>query len=155
MSYFFAYGARMNADTMADEVPDAVAIGPARLDGYRLAFNVPSRSWGGGAANAVPAPSGHLWGVLWDVGDVDVKTLDSFRGDESIQYVLELEVQGPDGPVTATTFAIDSPERFVAPTDRYRAMLRAVAQRHGLPEEALSDIDVAASGGSRGQTPSI
>jgi hypothetical protein len=155
VSYFFAYGARMNSDTMRDDAPGAVAIGPARLDGYRLVFNVPSRSWGGGGANAVPAPGGRLWGVLWDVGDVDVKELDSFRGDERMQYVLEVEVQGPEGTVTATTFAIDSPERFVAPTDRYRAMLRAVAERHGLPEEALSDIDVAASGRSRGQTPSI
>jgi hypothetical protein len=155
MSYFFAYGARMNTETMRNDVPDAVPIGPARLDGYRLVFNVPSRSWGGGAANAAPAPGGHLWGVLWDVGDTDVKAFDSFRGDERMQYVLEADVQGPEGPVTATTFAIDSPERFVAPTDRYLAMLRAVAQDHGLPDEALAEIDTAASGRTRGQTPSI
>jgi gamma-glutamylcyclotransferase len=155
MSYFFAYGARMNPDTMRSDAPDAVAIGPARLDGYRLVFNVPSRSWGGGAANAVPAPGGRLWGVLWDVGDVDLKALDSFRGDETMQQVLEVPVQGPEGAVTATTFAVDSPERFVAPTDRYLAMLRAVAEDHGLPEDALSEIDAAARGGARGQAPSI
>jgi AIG2 family protein len=155
MSYFFAYGARMNPDTMRSDVPDAVAIGPGRLEGYRLVFNVPSRSWGGGGANAAPALGGHLWGVLWDVGDADMKALDSFRGDERMQHVLEVEVQGPEGPVQATTFAIDSPERFIAPTDRYLAMLRGVAEDHGLPDEALSEIDAAATGGTRGQTPSI
>jgi hypothetical protein len=55
----------------------------------------------------------------------------------------------------ATTFAVDSPEPFVAPADRYLAMLRAVAREQGLPEEALADIDAAADRGARGQTPSI
>jgi hypothetical protein len=155
MPYFFAYGARMNPGTMQGDAPGASMIGPARLDGYRLAFNVPSRSWGGGAANAVPAIGGHLWGLLWEVGDSELTALNSFRGDEQMQQVFEVEVQGPDGPVTATTFAVDSPERFVAPTDRYLAMLRAVAEEQGLPEEALSDIDTAATGGAGGPTPSI
>lgn len=155
MPYFFAYGARMNPATMHGDTPNAVAMGAARLDGYRLVFNVPSRSWGGGAANAVPAPGGHLWGVLWEVGEADLQALNSFRGDERMQQVLEVDVQGPEGPVRATTFAVDSPERFVAPTDRYLAMLRAVAQDQGLPEEALAQIDAAAGGGSPGPTPSI
>lgn len=155
MPYFFAYGARMNPDTMRNDTPGAVMSGAARLDGYRLAFNVHSRSWGGGAANAVPAIGGHLWGVLWDIGEAELKGLDSFRGDEHMQQVFEVEVQGPEGPVKATTFAIDSPERFVAPTERYLTMLRAVAQRQGLPEEALSEIDTAAAGGPSGPTPSI
>ncbi len=155
MAYFFAYGARMNPQTMRGELPDATVVGPARLEGYRLVFNVPSRSWGGGAANAVPSLGGHLWGLLWEIGDADLKALDSYRGEEHLQHVLEVEVQGPDGPVTATTYAVDSPERFIAPTDRYLAMLQAVARQQGLPEEALAEIDEAASGGPRGPMPSI
>jgi gamma-glutamylcyclotransferase (GGCT)/AIG2-like uncharacterized protein YtfP len=145
----------MNPKTMRTDTPAAVLIGPARLNGYRLAFNVPSRSWGGGAANAVPALGGHLWGILWEIGEGDLEALNSFRGDEHMQHQLEVEVQGPDGQVKATTFAVDSPEQFVAPADRYLAMLRAVAREQGLPEEALVDIDAAAERGNRGQTPSI
>jgi hypothetical protein len=153
--YFFAYGARMNPKTMGELTPAPVSIGPGRLDGYRLAFNVPSRSWGGGAANAVPALGGHLWGILWEIGEGNLEAFNSFRGDERMQHVLEVEVQGPDGPVKATTFAVDSPEQFVAPAERYLNMLRAVARNQGLPEEALADIEAAAGKGSRGQTPSI
>jgi hypothetical protein len=153
--YFFAYGARMNPTTMRGDTPDAVLIGPARLDGFRLAFNVPSRSWGGGAANAVPALGGSLWGILWEVGAADLEALNSFRGDDDLRHELTVEVEGPDGAVQATTFAVDSPQRFVAPADRYLAMLRAVARDQGLPEVALADIDAAAGGGTRGQTPSI
>jgi hypothetical protein len=155
MPRFFAYGARMNPETMQSDTPGAVMIGPGRLDGFRLVFNVPSRSWGGGAANAIPAPGGHLWGILWEIGESDLAAIDSFRGDERMQQVFEVEVQGPEGPVQATTFAVDSPERFVAPSDRYLAMLRAVAQAQGLPEEAVSEIDAAAQGRPGGQTPSI
>lgn len=155
MPHFFAYGARMNPTTMRTHTPEAVLIGPARLDGYRLAFNVPSRSWGGGAANAVPALGGHLWGILWEIGEDDLDALNSFRGDEHMQHQLDVEVRGPDGPVKATTFAVDSPEQFVAPAERYLAMLRAVARDQGLPEEALAEIDAAATRGTRGQTPSI
>jgi AIG2-like family len=153
--YFFAYGARMNPTTMRNVAPDAVLIGPGRLDGYRLAFNVHSRSWGGGAANAVPALGGHLWGILWEIGEADLRAFNSFRGDERMQHVLEVEVQGSDGPVKATTYAVDSPEQFVAPADRYLTMLRAVARDQGLPEEAVADIDAAAGKGTRGTTPSI
>lgn len=155
MQYFFAYGARMNPDTMLSDTPDATVIGPARLDGYRLVFNVPSRSWGGGAANVGPAVGGKLWGILWEVGDADLEALNSFRGDERMQLVLDVEVQGPEGPVQAKTFAVDSPERFVAPSDRYLAMLRAVAEDQGLPQEALAEIDTAAQGGAHGEKPSI
>ena len=153
--FFFAYGARMSAENMTGDMPGAKAIGPARIDGYRLAFNVPNRSWGGGAANAVPALGGHLWGILWEIGDGDLETFNSFRGDESMRHVLEVEAEGPDGQVKATTLAVDSPERFVAPTERYVAMLRAVAEAQGLPKEALQEIDAAAKGGARGPTPSI
>jgi hypothetical protein len=145
----------MNPKTMRDDTPDAVLVGPARLDGYRLAFNVPSRSWGGGAANAVPALEGRLWGILWEIDEDDLKAFNTFRGDEQMQHLLEVEVHGPDGPVRATTFAVDSPERFIAPADRYLAMLRAVARDQGLPDEALSQIDAAAEPGTRGDTPSI
>ena len=155
MPYFFAYGARMGADHMHSDTPDAKAIGPARLEGYRLAFNVASRSWGGGAANIIPSIGGHIWGMLWEIGDGDLEAYNSFRGDERMQHILEVEVEGPDGSVKATTFAVDSPERYVAPTDRYVAMLRAVAEAQGLPEEALQEIDAAAKGGGQGPVPSI
>lgn len=140
---------------MRSDTPGATAIGPARLDGYRLAFNVPSRSWGGGAANAVPAIDGHLWGVLWEIGEADVEAFNSFRGAERLNHVLEVEVNGPQGPVKAKTFAVDSPERYVAPTARYVAMLRGVAEIQGLPEEALLEIDAAAEGKTQGPAPSI
>lgn len=155
MTYFFAYGDRMSPEHMAEFVPGATVVGPARLPGYRLVFNVMSRTWGGGAANAMLDPAGSMWGVLWDLGDESPTGLDTSGADDGTeQSRIDVTVEGPDGPVTARTLAIWSGERFVRPTERYVAMLRANAERQGLPPEALDAIQDAAEG-LYGQAPSI
>jgi len=65
-----------------------------------------------------------------------------------------LEVNGPDGVVQARTFAVVSHATFVRPTERYIDMLRATAEAHGLPPEALSDLDRAVLG-PQGPAPTI
>jgi hypothetical protein len=44
-------------------VPDFAAAVPARLAGYRLAFDVRSRFWGGAVASLVEAPGAAVEGV--------------------------------------------------------------------------------------------
>jgi AIG2-like family len=153
MTYFFAYGERMNPELMTGAMPGATAVGPARLPGYRLVFNVMSRAWGGGAANAEVDPASSMWGVLWDVGEQDPTNLESSQ-DEAEHAPIEVTVEGPDGSVTAQTLTIWSGERFVRPTERYVAMLRANAEKQGLPADALEEIDNAAQG-NYGPAPSI
>ena len=149
MTYFFTYGDRMSSERMAQFAPDASLVGAARLTGYRLAFNVASRAWGGGAANAVPDPRGSMWGVLWDISDDDTTGLDSFRGDDEIAHgVVDVTVEGPDGSLPAKTLVVTTDGGFIRPNERYVAMLRANAERQGLPEEALLAIDEAAAGPS-------
>jgi hypothetical protein len=150
MAYYFAYGDRMNSEKMTSSVPGAKMIGPARLDGYRLAFNVISRAWGGGAANAVPDPRSSLWGVLWEMTDDELDHLEPINragdlGDAS-DRVIDVEVVGPHGPVTARSFAVESHESFVRPNERYFGMLRATAAAQGLPQEALEELDRARLG---------
>jgi hypothetical protein len=155
MAYFFAYGDRMSTSTMQRHAPHARLVGPGILAGYRLAFNVRSRSWGGGAANALTDPHGTLWGVLWEVDETDLAALDSYRGDdETLRHDIDVDVQGPEGTVQARTFAVTSHEAFIRPTERYVDMLKANAAGQGLPEEALASID-RASQGARGPAPTI
>ena len=111
MTYFFAYGERMDPEKMLSDVPSATWVGPARLEGYRLEFNITSRSWGGGAVNAVPAPNAHLRGVLWKVDADAFRAIDSFRGDEvQARQVLDVVVAGPEGEELAWTYAVQSHE---------------------------------------------
>jgi hypothetical protein len=145
----------MNTEKMLSGSPGARLVGPGRLEGYRLAFNVVSRSWGGGAANAVPDPRSSLWGVLWALDGTALDELQPVNtGFDEGDPALEVEVAGPEGVVKARTFAVHSAERFVRPTDRYVDMLRATAESHGLPVEALEAIDRARSG-PQGPAPQI
>jgi hypothetical protein len=143
MAFFFAYGDRMNEEKMTGEKPDARLVGPGRLDGYRLAFNVISRAWGGGAANAVPDPRGRLWGILWELEEGDLQGLEPINrgGMPNEDRVLDVDVEGPAGTVRARTFAVESREAFVRPTERYFDMLRATAVMQGMPQEALDAMD--------------
>jgi hypothetical protein len=155
VTYFFAYGDRMGTERMRAFAPGAQVVGPAKVQGYRLAFNVHSRAWGGGAANAIPDARSSMWGVLWDLGDEDPTMFDSFKGDEGTGHgVLDITAEGPDGAVAAKTLAVSAHEVFVRPNARYLAMLRAIAEQQGLPEEALAAIDRAAEG-PQGRAPSI
>jgi hypothetical protein len=143
MAFFFAYGDRMNEEKMIGEKPRARLVGPGRLDGYRLAFNVISRGWGGGAANAVRDQRASLWGILWELDEADLDGLEPINrgGMPAEDRVLTVDVEGPEGVVQARTFAVDSNEAFVRPTDRYFDMLRATMVIHGLPEDAIAAID--------------
>jgi gamma-glutamylcyclotransferase len=142
MPFYFAYGDRMNAEKMAGSIPGVRLVGPGRLDGYRLAFNVNSRAWGGGAANAVPDSRSSVWGVLWQLEDDEMEHLEPInRGTPEQDRVLEVDITGPEGVVRARTFAVESQETFVRPTERYFGMLRATAAAQGLPDEAIEALD--------------
>src|SRR5260221_13150444 len=65
---------------MASRCPGAVALGRARLAGYELAFVWDSPGWGGGVATVIPSSSREVWGVLWDISDQHVETLDRYEG---------------------------------------------------------------------------
>jgi hypothetical protein len=142
MAHYFAYGARMSSSEMLKDSTAARPAGPARLDGYRLEFNVRSRDFGGGAANAIPDPEGCIWGVLWEVPEEDMEHFGSYRGgDPASSHAVDVQVTGPDGPTTARTLMIDSQAGFVRPSESYLRLLHAAISAHGLPEEAGKAVD--------------
>ena len=77
---YFAYGANMDVRHMKGRVPDARVVGPGRLDGFRMAFDVYSTEWEGGAANLQTDQERHVWGVLWEVPESEAGGLDAFQG---------------------------------------------------------------------------
>ena len=148
---YFAYGSNMDPAHMAQRVPSARPVGPGRLDGFRLEFNVYSTEWGGGAANLELDEKAHVWGVLWEVPEEASAGLDAFQGHPTFFRREEISVQGPEGPVIAWTYRVAHQKGYVRPTDAYVHRLRSAIRVHGLPPEALEDVDRAAGP----PTPSI
>jgi gamma-glutamylcyclotransferase len=141
---YFAYGSNMDPDQMHRHVALADPLGPARLDGYRIAFSLYPTGWGGGVANLEPDPAGHVWGLLWAMPDDGLEPLDTYEGHPTFYRREELEVTGPDGPVTAWTYRVAHQTGYVRPTDEYVAVVEAGMRRLGLPAEAFEQLDRAA-----------
>ena len=67
---WFIYGSSLDREAFAHwagehgyRVPDFAAARPARLDGFRLAFDVQSRFWGGAVASVREAPGEAVEGL--------------------------------------------------------------------------------------------
>ena len=145
MLLYFAYGANMDARHMKDRVGDARLVGPGRLDGFRLAFNVYSTEWEGGAANLEVDEEEHVWGVLWEVPEDQWQGLDAYQGHPTFFRREDVPVDGPNGPAVAWTYRVaHQTGTFVRPTDAYVQLLHSAMRLQGLPPEALDAVDHAA-----------
>lgn len=145
MLLYFAYGSNMDEDHMRERVPQGEYVGPARLDGFRLEFDVYSTEWEGGAANLELDPDAHVWGVLWQIPEDAMKGLDAFQGHPTFFRREDVSVQTSEGPTMAWTYRVAHQEgSYVRPTDAYVQRLRSAIRVHGLPPEALDILDRAA-----------
>ncbi|HEX9236553.1 MAG TPA: gamma-glutamylcyclotransferase family protein [Actinomycetota bacterium] len=145
MLLYFAYGSNMDPNHMTSRVPSAQLVGPARLDGFRLEFNVYSTEWEGGAANLELDQGSHVWGVLWEIPEEETPGLDAFQGHPTFFRREDVVAEGPEGPMIAWTYRVAHQERaYVRPTDEYLNRLISAIRQHGLPPEALDEVDRAA-----------
>jgi gamma-glutamylcyclotransferase (GGCT)/AIG2-like uncharacterized protein YtfP len=142
---YFAYGSKMDARQMQQRVPRAELIGPARLEGFRLAFTVFSRRWNAGAANLELDPEGRVYGVLWELPEDGEKELDSFEGHPTFYRREHVTVETAAGPTIAWTYRVAHQEGvFIRPSDEYLHLMHAAIRVLGLPPEALDLVDRAA-----------
>lgn len=69
---YFAYGANTHIDSMSRRCPTALDLGPATLPNYQYRF---ARH-----ADVVQFFTGTVRGVLWDITEDDLYSLDRFEG---------------------------------------------------------------------------
>lgn len=74
MTLCFAYGANMHRDDMRRRCPEAMPLGPARLDGWRF---VVTRD---GYASIIRQRGRVVYGVLWEVPPRALAAIDAFEG---------------------------------------------------------------------------
>ena len=144
MRRYFAYGSNMDPRTMHKTVPDAEVVGPGRLEGFRLEFNVYSDRWEGGAANLEPDENAHLWGVVWEIEPEDLTKLDTFIGHPTYYRREDVIVRVWDEPLECVTYRVAHQRGYVRPTNSYIARVRGAIRMQGLPPEALDIMEAAA-----------
>lgn len=126
MHTYFAYGSNLCVAQMARRCPDATNPRPAMLAGHDWLINQR------GVATVERFAGTHVHGVVWDVSDRDLATLDSAEG-VPVRYRRDrLTVHSLNGPSDAWVY-IDHRVETGAPRPGYLERIIDGAIHHRLP----------------------
>ena len=147
---WFIYGSSLDADAFRAwaaehgyQLPDFSRAVPARLDGYRLCFDVRSRFWGGAVASLAGQPGAHVEGISLPMPGAGRGLVDHKEGAISGLYVpvpVELTIGGDTVPAIAYRAADD--RRLPAEEKPSRAFVETLIK--GARAWKLSDEWIAA-----------
>ena len=149
---YFAYGSNLDPEQMRARCPSHHVIGLAALRDHRLAFPLFSPSWGGGVASLHLAHGETVWGMLYELTDSDLKSLDEaqgFRGPGDQHNISDRDTtsveltRADDGSfprrVRAAVY-LPRPSNPSPPSRRYLDVLVRGATHHRLPEEYVAKL---------------
>jgi gamma-glutamylcyclotransferase len=143
--WYFAYGANMHdAAFRVRRGICALESRPARLQGFRLRFNLEGRPPGRAApANLDRDPEAELWGVLHRITRRDLLRLDATEGVPGRGYRhVEIAATDADGrTIRAVAYMAPGGPFDGKPSLRYLTLLREGARAHGLPEHYIRWLD--------------
>ena len=147
---YFAYGSNLNAKAVTDwcrhyghRPPNLKHGKPALLNNYRLCFPIFSEYWAGGIGDVVYDPGKYVAGVLFDLPDHDLATMDAkvgrrtdAAGKEVGVYArgeVEVTPSGETKAVKAVTYLGVNVEKYhIPPTQNYMDLVVQGAYANGL-----------------------
>ncbi len=145
---WFVYGSSLDRVAFATwagshgyVVPDFTKARPARLPGWRLAFDVVSKHWGGAVASLAEAPGQFVEGLAVPVPGSARGLVEHKEGAVSGLYTaLEVSLQPLDGsaPLPAVAFRAAAGRRLTAeapPSPAYLEVMVKGARQAGLSPE--------------------
>jgi gamma-glutamylcyclotransferase (GGCT)/AIG2-like uncharacterized protein YtfP len=146
--FYFAYGSNMNWPQMKRRCPSARFVAVARLNDYRLAFPVKSRSRGCGTAGALPESGQAVWGVVYEIDDREIEFLDRAEdfvpGREENDYWRKEIVVYPkrDGEwLTVSVYFPQEQDDPPLPTAEYKRLIVDGARFWGLPATYVLELE--------------
>lgn len=146
---YFAYGSNMNWHQMRERCSSARFVGIALLADHKLAFTRKSVKRGCGVADAVQEGGRKIWGVVYEIDDLDVGKLDVSEGyrpgrEKNSYSRLECLVQ-LDGdqrqPLTVCSYFGDPQPAPPLPNQEYKQLIVSGARHWHLPEEYVRDLE--------------
>jgi gamma-glutamylcyclotransferase (GGCT)/AIG2-like uncharacterized protein YtfP len=143
----FAYGSNMSRLLMHRRCPTAVALGTARLAGWRYII------MSGGYASVVPAPGAAVYGVVWRLKPRDLAALNTYESlDTGLYRRRTLTVMRENGIVLALVYlARDRSEG--TPKPGYQDIVVKAAREWKLPKSYVRALERWAPSALRGTRP--
>eukprot|EP00095_Tigriopus_kingsejongensis_P001900 maker-scaffold287_size221780-snap-gene-1.25 protein:Tk01900 transcript:maker-scaffold287_size221780-snap-gene-1.25-mRNA-1 annotation:"hypothetical protein CAPTEDRAFT_224905" len=155
---YFAFGSNLLTKRIHIQNPSAIAVGRALLKDYELDFRLPSKRWHGCAATIIPSPGQRVWGVLWELKNEDLASLDNQEGValnlyERIQVKVKLNGTGED--ITPFTYKVreemmTSKSEDRRPSKVYKGVILAGAEENKLPEDYCDELKAIVDNGYDG-----
>jgi gamma-glutamylcyclotransferase (GGCT)/AIG2-like uncharacterized protein YtfP len=142
-AHYFAYGSNLSSRAMDAWCPGARFAGPARLDGFRLAFLRRSARWKAGAADVTEAPGCTVWGALYLVTGAELEALDrkEFVADSGYRRRTVTVVLDGAEVEAATYEVVDKARDELTPRADYLALMLQGARERGLPAEWIAELE--------------
>jgi gamma-glutamylcyclotransferase len=150
---WFLYGSSLDRDSFlswAQEhghlVPPFEEARPARLDGYRLSFDVISRYWNGAVGSLLPAPGARVEGLALPMPGAARALVDHKEGAVTGLYRPEDVVVAPLGggsPAAAVAY-VASPDRRrpeAAPSATWLEAVIRGARSAGLSADWIAELE--------------
>jgi len=138
---YFAYASNMDPQTFRRRCPGARPLGRARLPGHRLAFSRYSRQRRGGSAGVVEDASSAVWGVLYEVDEACLASMDRVEGVPTAYRRERVTVFDDAGqPQEAMTYVANRTGEFL-PSRSYLEVILRGARAYGLPAEYVRMLE--------------
>jgi hypothetical protein len=146
---YFAYGSNMDWAQMKERCSSARFVGIAVLPDHRLAFTRRSLTRGCGVADAVPERDRNLWGVVYDVSDLDVGRLDKREGYQpgreknsySRRECMVFVNGNQEESMPASTYFADPQPNPPLPNQSYKDLILSGARYWRLPAKYIEELE--------------
>ena len=146
---YFAFGSNMSWNQMRERCPSSRFVGIAVLRDHKLAFTRKSVNRGCGVADVVAQGGAQVWGVVYEIADLDVGKLDvseGFRpGRDKNSYFRRECLVFTDGdvqrPLTVSAYFGDPQPNPPLPNAAYKSLILAGARHWHLAEEYIRELE--------------
>ena len=143
-AWYFAYGSNMSRAQMRSRAGTILSEQPARLENYEIVFNKKARG-GTATANIRPAPGRVVHGVLYQIPESALRSLDRFESAPEHYRRIEVTVTDSAGKkVPVQVYIATKVEPGLRPAAHYLKTILDGAGEHGLPEEYIGAVKAAA-----------
>lgn len=139
----------MNWDQMRQRCPSSRFVEIAVLRDHKLAFTRTSVKRGCGVADVVAEDGARVWGVVYEIADLDVGTLDAqegFRPGRGKNSYWRREclvfLYGEDlRPLTASAYFGEPEPNPLLPNAAYKNLIVTGGKHWRLPEEYVRELE--------------
>ncbi len=140
MLWYFTYGSNLDPGTfLGRRRMRPRDTRRARLDGYRLIFDLSIGKGERAVANLLPATESHVHGVAYSIGRIQAAWLDRTEGVPRAYRRVEVPLVIEDAPAgEAFTYVSERRTPGRKPSERYMNLLLRGARHHGLPEHYVA-----------------